>query len=65
MTASKREQFNAIDTDNDGYITADELKASLNGNNRISDEHITTIVQMADENGDRRIDFDEYSRFVR
>ncbi|MFE9454401.1 hypothetical protein [Streptomyces sp. NPDC006739] len=40
---SKREEFDAIDTDNDGYITAAELRAALDGNGRISDEHISII----------------------
>ncbi|MFG2639235.1 EF-hand domain-containing protein [Streptomyces sp. NPDC048362] len=68
MTDMKREQFKAIDTDNDGFITAKELKASLQGdkgNDLISDEHMATIVSMADNDGDRRINFEEYSAFVR
>ncbi|WP_181794248.1 EF-hand domain-containing protein [Streptomyces sp. WELS2] len=48
MADSKREQFDANDTDHDGYITATELKPSLKGNGHIGEEHIATIVRMAD-----------------
>ncbi|OKK06693.1 MULTISPECIES: EF-hand domain-containing protein [unclassified Streptomyces] len=63
--SDKRQQFDRIDTDGDGYITAEELRESLDGDGRVSEEHVATIVRMADEDGDRRIDFDEYAKFVR
>lgn len=60
-----RRDFDKIDIDNDGYITADELRMALQDNPKVSDANIAAIVRMADENGDRRIDFDEYANFVR
>lgn len=63
-SAAERE-FKQIDTDNDGFVTADELKASLRGNSKISKENADVIVRMADEDGDRRIDLTEYTRLVR
>jgi len=60
-----REDFDQIDTDDDGYITADELKESLKGNPKISDENVATVAQMADEDGDQKITYDEYAKFVR
>ncbi|WP_406190393.1 MULTISPECIES: EF-hand domain-containing protein [unclassified Streptomyces] len=66
MSDDKRAAFDKIDTDGDGFITADEFKAALQtSSGKVSDENATAIVNMADENGDKKIDFDEYSKFVR
>ena len=66
MTATRSEKtLDQIDTDDDGYITADELKESLKGNPKISDENVATVAQMADEDGDQKITYDEYAKFVR
>ncbi|GAA4913889.1 EF-hand domain-containing protein [Streptomyces coeruleoprunus] len=65
VSAQHRMQFEEIDTDGDGYITADELKESLQGDGKVSPENLAVIVRMADEDGDRRIDLDEYAKFVR
>ena len=58
-----REDFDAIDTDGDGFITASELLTSLAAT--ASAEEIATIVTMADANGDNKIDYDEYAKFAR
>jgi Ca2+-binding EF-hand superfamily protein len=60
-----KEDFAKIDTDNDGYITADELKESLKGNPKISDDNVAQVVAMADEDGDQKITYEEYVKFVR
>ena len=60
-----REDFDAIDTDDDGYITADELRESFKDNPKISPENAATIAQMADDDGDQKITYEEYSNFVR
>ncbi|MFF2146230.1 EF-hand domain-containing protein [Kitasatospora sp. NPDC058190] len=66
MSADKRAAFDKIDTDGDGFITADEFKASLqSASGKVSDENAQMIVRMADENGDQKIDFDEYAKFAR
>lgn len=62
---SKRRDFDEIDTDNDGYITAGELAAALQSNPRVSDENVAAVVKIADDNGDRKIDFTEYAELVR
>ena len=63
----KRAEFDKIDTDGDGYITAMELKISLGAerNPNISDSNIDTIVKMADDNENRLIDFAEYEKLSR
>jgi Ca2+-binding EF-hand superfamily protein len=60
-----REDFNAIDTDDDGYITADELKESFKDNPKVSAENVATIAEMADADGDQKITYEEYAKFVR
>ena len=58
-----REDFDAIDTDGDGFITASELLTSLA--DKATAEEIATIVTMADADGDNKIDYDEYAKFAR
>jgi Ca2+-binding EF-hand superfamily protein len=68
MSASDktRQDFAEIDVDGDGYITASELlRASVKNNPNISDDDIASIVQMADADGDNKISYEEYARFVR
>ncbi len=68
MSASDktRQDFDEIDADGDGYITASELlKASVADNPKISDDNIAAIVQMADEDGDNKVSYEEYTKFVR
>jgi Ca2+-binding EF-hand superfamily protein len=60
-----REDFDAIDTDDDGYVTADELKESFKNNPKVSAENVATIAEMADADGDQKITYEEYAKFVR
>lgn len=61
-----RQDFDEIDVDGDGYITASELlRASVKNNPKISDDNVAAIVQMADSDGDNKISYEEYARFVR
>jgi calmodulin len=60
-----REDFDGIDTDDDGYITADELKESFKDNPKVSPENVAAIAQMADDDGDQKITYEEYAKFVR
>jgi Ca2+-binding EF-hand superfamily protein len=59
-----KEDFAAIDTDGDGYITASELLRSFADNPKVSYDDMVTVVTMADENGDDRISYEEYAKFV-
>jgi calmodulin len=61
-----RQDFDEIDVDGDGYITASELlRASVENNPKISDDNVAAIVQMADRDGDNKISYEEYARFVK
>ena len=68
MSASDntRQDFDEIDVDGDGYITASELlRTSVENNPKISDDNVAAIVQMADGDGDNKISYEEYARFVK
>jgi Ca2+-binding EF-hand superfamily protein len=68
MSASDntRQDFDEIDVDGDGYITASELlRSSVEKNPKISDDNIVAIIKMADADGDNKISYEEYARFVR
>ena len=68
MSASDktRQDFDEIDADGDGYITASEfLTASVKENPKISHDDIVKIITMADDDGDKKISYEEYVRFVR
>lgn len=60
-----RQDFDEIDTDDDGYITANELKESLKDDPKVSPDNVATIAAMADEDGDQKITYEEYAKFVR
>jgi len=61
-----RQDFDEIDADGDGYITASELlAASVKDNPKISTDDIVAIVTMADDDGDKKISYEEYAKFVR
>lgn len=61
-----RQDFDVIDVDGDGYITASELlKEFVKDNPKVSDDNIVAIIQMADDDGDQRISYEEYTKFVK
>lgn len=61
-----RQDFDEIDADGDGYITASELLTALvKDNPEVSDDNIFAIVTMADSDGDNKISYEEYAKFAR
>ncbi len=60
-----KEDFDVIDTDGDGYITASELLRSLAENPEVDADDIATVIQMADEDGDNQISYEEYAKFAK
>ncbi|MER7578172.1 EF-hand domain-containing protein [Streptomyces sp. NPDC126514] len=66
MTEDKKAAFDEIDTDGDGYITAGELAAALTkGSKKVSGANVEAVVKIADEDGDKKINFEEYEKLVR
>jgi len=67
MSSDKtRQDFDEIDADGDGYITASELlTASVKEGSKISDDNIVAIIKMTDSDGDNKISYEEYVKFVR
>ncbi len=61
-----RQDFDEIDADGDGYITASEfLTALVKDDPKVSDDNIFAIVTMADSDGDNKISYEEYAKFAR
>ncbi len=60
-----KEDFDAIDTDGDGYITASELLTALADKPNASTDDMATVVQMADADGDSQVSYEEYAKFFK
>lgn len=60
-----RSAFALYDLDHNGYITAAELKTVLLSTGEdISDADAQNMIDMADTDGDGRISFEEFHRFL-
>ncbi|SFG89375.1 EF-hand domain-containing protein [Streptomyces mirabilis] len=57
-----RKQFERIDTDGDGFITAAEFKSALaqGGDWNVTDSVAEAIIATRDLNGDKVLSFDEF-----
>ncbi|WP_405882596.1 EF-hand domain-containing protein [Streptomyces sp. NBC_01136] len=57
-----RKQFERIDTDGDGFITAAELKSALaqGGDWNVTESVAEAIIAARDLNGDKVLSFDEF-----
>ena len=50
-----------MDTNGDGFVTKDELKAMLSGlGEPVDDSVVDEMVAVADTNGDGKVDFNEF-----
>ena len=57
MLAALQKAFDLYDSDNDGYITAEEM---MKATSHLSKKEAAVAVAWADENGDRKLDFVEF-----
>ncbi|MEV7981553.1 EF-hand domain-containing protein [Streptomyces sp. NPDC086519] len=61
-----REQFQRIDADGDGFITAAEFKSALakGGDWNVTDTVAEAIIKTRDLNGDKVLSFDEFWAYL-
>ncbi|MEU6406968.1 EF-hand domain-containing protein [Streptomyces sp. NPDC046985] len=61
-----REQFQRIDADGDGFITAAEFKSALaqGGDWNVTDTVAESIIKTRDLNGDKVLSFDEFWTYL-
>ncbi|MFI2437469.1 EF-hand domain-containing protein [Streptomyces sp. NPDC018693] len=61
-----RKQFDRIDTDGDGFITAAEFKTALaqGGDWNVTEEVAEAIIKTRDLNGDKVLSFDEFWSYL-
>ncbi|MEU9735574.1 EF-hand domain-containing protein [Streptomyces sp. NPDC048002] len=61
-----RKQFERIDTDGDGFITAAEFKTALaqGGDWNVTDTVAEVIIKTRDLNGDKVLSFDEFWAYL-
>ncbi|MER5911518.1 EF-hand domain-containing protein [Streptomyces sp. NPDC001982] len=61
-----RKQFQRIDADGDGFITAAELKSALaqGGDWNVTESVAESIIRQRDLNGDKVLSFDEFWAYL-
>ncbi|WP_324789663.1 EF-hand domain-containing protein [Streptomyces sp. H51] len=61
-----RKEFQRIDTDGDGFITAAELKTALaqGGDWNVTESVAEAIIKTRDLNGDKVLSFDEFWTYL-
>jgi Ca2+-binding EF-hand superfamily protein len=61
-----RKQFQRIDTDGDGFITAAEFKTALaqQGDWNVTESVAEAIIKSRDLNGDKVLSFDEFWSYL-
>ena len=56
-----KKAFAVMDTNGDGVVTKEELKGLLKGlGEDVSDDVVDEMIKIADENGDGKIQFEEF-----
>merc|ERR1711892_569148 len=59
-----RNAFAAFDTNNDGFITRDELENVLSQMGTVTENEVNTLLAEADTNKDNKIDIEEFVRVM-
>ena len=61
QVAELKQAFAAMDTNNDGQVTKEELKSLLSQlGESVDDAVIDEMIKIADVNGDGKVDFNEF-----
>ena len=61
--AELRKAFDVMDENKDGQVTKDELKNLLKGlGEDVTDEIVNEMISIADENGDGKVNFEEFCK---
>ena len=60
IKSERQKAFSAFDRDNDGFITADELRLKLG-----AQADVGQLIAAADKNGDGKIDYGEFCELLR
>ena len=61
QAAELKKAFAVMDSNGDGVVTKDELKNLLKGlGEDVTDDIVDEMIKIADENGDGKIQFDEF-----
>ncbi|XP_060202384.1 calcium-dependent protein kinase 13-like [Lycium barbarum] len=55
-----KEMFNKIDTDNDGIVSVEELKAGLQKNSQLAESEVQMLIEAIDTNGKGTLDYGEF-----
>ncbi|KAI5397774.1 Calmodulin-3, variant 2 [Lathyrus oleraceus] len=60
-----REAFKVFDKDQNGYISASELRhVMMNLGEKLSDEEVKQMIKEADMDGDGQVDYDEFVKMM-
>jgi calmodulin len=55
--------FNVFDIDNDGFISKDELRQVMrNIDTRITEEELEAMIEAIDEDGDGKVNYEEFMK---
>lgn len=55
-----KEMFNKIDTNNDGIVSVEELKAGLKLNSQLAESEVQMLIEAIDTNGKGTLDYGEF-----
>ncbi|KAG5051789.1 hypothetical protein AAZX31_02G137500 [Glycine max] len=65
QTEELKDSFKVFDRDNDGYISATELRqVMVKLGERLTDEEVEQMIREADLDGDGRVSYEEFVRFM-
>ena len=63
QAAELRKAFDVMDENKDGQVTKDELKKLLSGlGEEVTDEIVDELINIADQDGDGKVNFDEFCK---